>query len=164
MRILLKTSLALLLFVAATEAWGGTLYKLTDPDGRVTYTDAVPRGFPGAVKRIDIDTGDNVVTLHDGARADARVLPVPDYAEIIRRRPPAPDEARIDAARDRLEAARRALADAQESASPDDWIYFGPGNPLGMRRAPRPEYQERLERLEREVLIAEERLSQAERG
>jgi hypothetical protein len=88
----------------------------------------------------------------------------PDYAEIIRRRAPVDDEARIIQARERLEAARQALAAAQESSTPDDWIYFGPNNPLGMRRAPRPEYQARLENLERNVQIAEEQLRTAERG
>jgi hypothetical protein len=163
MRILIKTILALLLIAAATEAYGTTLYKLTDPSGEVTYSDAVPKGFRGTVKRLDIDTSEKVVVLTPGPRA-GQVQATPDYAEIIRRRPPVDDESRIIEARQRLEAARQALAAAQESSTPDDWIYVGPRNPLGMKRVPRPEYQARLENLERNVQIAEEQLRTAERG
>lgn len=165
MRILLRTSLALLLIAAATEVYGATLYKLTDVSGQVTYADAVPKGFRGTAKRLDVDTSEKVAVLTPGSRGQVRASPPPDYAEIIRRRPPVDEsEIRIAEARERLEAARRALAVAQESSTPDDWIYVGPRNPLGMRRVPRPEYQARLENLERNVQIAEEQLSQAERG
>lgn len=163
MRILLKTSLALLLIAAATEVYGTTLYKLTSPSGEITYTDAVPKGFRGTVKRLDIDTSERVAVLTPGAQGQVRAT-VPDYAEIVRRRPPVDDEARIVQARERLEAARRALAAAQESSAPEDWIHVGPRNPLGMKRVPRPEYQARLENLERNVQIAEEQLRRAERG
>lgn len=165
MRILLRTSLALLLLIAAaTEAYGTTLYKLTDATGQVTYADAVPKGFRGTVKRLDIDTSDKVAVLSPGPRGQVQAT-VPDYPEIIRRRAPVDDNAaRVAQARERLEAARAALAAAQESSSPDDWIYLGPRNPLGMKRAPRPEYEARLSRLEREVRLAEEALAAAERG
>jgi hypothetical protein len=163
MRILLKTSLALLLIAAATEVYGATLYKLTSPSGEITYTDAVPKGFRGTVKRLDIDTSERVAVLTPGVQGQVQAT-APDYAEIIRRRAPADDEARVAQARERVEAARQALAAAQESSTPDDWIYVGPGNPLGMKRVPRPEYQARLENLERNVQIAEEQLRRAERG
>jgi hypothetical protein len=168
MRTLLRTSLAILLFAAATEAYGTTLYKLTDATGAVTYTDAVPKGFRGSVKRLDIDTSDTsekVAIITPGSRAGQVQATVPDYAEIIRRPSSIDDsEARVSAARQRLEAARYALADAQENSTAEDWIYFGPNNPVGMRRAPRPEYQARLENLERNVRIAEDELRIAERG
>lgn len=163
MRILLKTSLALLLIAAATEVYGTTLYKLTSPSGEITYTDAVPKGFHGTVKRLDIDTSERVAVLAPGAQGQVQAT-APDYAEIIRRRAPADEEARVVRARERLEAARQALAAAQESSAPEDWIYVGPRNPLGMKRVPRPEYQARLENLERNVQIAEEQLRRAERG
>jgi hypothetical protein len=165
MRTLIKTSLALLLIAAATEAYGTTLYKLTDATGAVTYTDAVPKGFSGTVKRLDLDTSAKVAVITPSARAGEVEATVPDYAEIIRRPSPVDDdEVRIAAARERLEAARQALADARENSSASDWIYFGPNNPVGMRRAPRPEYQARLESLERNVRIAEDELRMAERG
>lgn len=164
MRTLIKTSLALLLIAAATEAYGTTLYKLTDATGAVTYTDAVPKGFRGSVERLDLDTSAKVAVITPGSRGEVEAT-VPDYAEIIRRPTPVDDdEARIAAARERLEAARQALADAQENSPATDWIYFGPNNPAGMLRAPRPEYRERLENLERDVQIAEEELRMAERG
>ena len=51
-------------------------------------------------------------------------------------------------ARARLDAARAALEDAQNNSTAQDWVYLGSGNPVGMRRMPRPEYAERLQRLE----------------
>lgn len=165
MRTLLKTSLALLLIAAATEAYGTTLYKLTDATGAVTYADAVPKGYRGTVKRLDIDTSAKVAVITPSERAGEVQATVPDYAEIIRRPSPVDEnEARIAAARERLEAARQALAAAQDNSTADDWIYFGPNNPAGMRRAPRPEYQARLENLERNLQIAEDELRMAERG
>lgn len=164
MRILLKTSLALLLIAAATEVYGAILYKLTSPSGEVIYTDTVPRGFRGTVKRLEIDTSERVAVLTPGARRQVQAN-APDFAGIISRRPPVDEEEiRIAQARQRLESARQALAAAQENSTADDWIYFGPNNPAGMRRAPRPEYQARLENLERDVQIAEEELRAAERG
>jgi hypothetical protein len=62
-----------------------------------------------------------------------------------------------------VDAARSALADAQEGSSAEDWIYFGPNNPVGMRRAPRPEYAQRLQRLEGDVVAAENELRDLER-
>lgn len=168
MRILLKTSLALLLIAAATEAYGTTLYKLTDASGAVTYADAVPMGFRGNVKRLDIDTSDTsekVAVITPSSRAGEVQATVPDYAEIIRRRPPVDEnEARVAEARARLEAARLALTDARENSLATDWIYVGRNNPGGVRRFPRPEYQARLESLERDVQVAEDELRIAERG
>lgn len=165
MRTLIRTSLALLLIVATTEAYGTTLYKLTDATGAVTYTDAVPKGFSGTVKRLDMDTSANVAVITPSARPGEVEAAVPDYAEIIRRRPPVDEnEVRIAEARERLEAARRALTDAQDNSAATDWIYVGRNNPGGVRRFPRPEYQARLENLERNVQIAEDELRMAERG
>ena len=55
------------------------------------------------------------------------------------------------------------VADAQANSTAEDWYYFGPNNPVGMRRAPRPEYSERLQRLEGDLLVAEDELARLER-
>ncbi|HYC37679.1 MAG TPA: hypothetical protein VEC19_14730 [Usitatibacter sp.] len=167
MRTLLKASVAVLLALAATEAWGEVLvYKLTDRAGNVTYSDRVPRGFDGQVERRLIEPGERSVRLPDPVAAGTDVARAEtDWEKIIRSRPaPDPSEARVAAARARLANARQALENAQNNSTAEDWIYFGPNNPAGMRRAPRPEYQERLARLEAEVLAAEEALRIAERG
>ena len=160
MRTAFKASLALLFALAVTDAWGAVVvYKLTDRQGRVTYVDAVPKGFDGTVTRMSIEPGDHTVRLPDppaanGARAET------EYEQIIRRKPAAdPRDAKVAEARTRLLRAQEALQVAQESASPEDWIYMGPG-----RRAPRPEYEARLNQLDANVRAAEETLRVAERG
>ena len=155
--------LALALAFAAADASAAVLYKLTDPRGRVTYVDTLPRDFAGDVQRMDIDTGEHVITLQEPAVRSLRSLA--ENEAIIRSRPAAePSEERVRVARIKAAAARAALDSAQNNSSPEDWIYFGPGNPAGMRRAPRPEYEARLQQLEREVQAAEEEVRRAERG
>lgn len=155
----LKTVLALVLALIATDAWAAVAYKLTDPNGRVTYVDVPPRTFDGTVQRLDIDTDEHVVSLPPAPRVET-----PSERVIRRAAPVDPAEERLRAARARLAAARAALDEAQNNSTAEDWIYFGPRNPVGMRRAPRPEYQARLERLEDGVRRAEAQLREAERG
>jgi hypothetical protein len=163
-RNLLRASLGVLLVLIVTDAWAVTLYKLTDRAGRTTYADVVPRGFEGTVSPIAIDTSEHVVTL-PGPAPDRPAMRTPAENErIILRRPDTTREDRLAAARAKVEVARAALESAQAGSTADDWIYFGPNNPNGMRRAPRPEFQARLARLEAEVQAAESQLREAERG
>ena len=158
-----RIALSIVLALAAADACGAVLYKLTDTRGRVTYVDALPKDFAGTVQRMDIDTGEHVIALQAPA---VRSLRSQAENEAIIRRLPAPDpsEERIRVARLKAAAARSALESAQNNSSPDDWIYFGPGNPVGMRRAPRPEYEARLQQLERDMQAADEEVRRAERG
>lgn len=151
----LALSIALALTVA--DASAAVLYKLTDTDGRVTYVDVVPRGFAGNVQRMDIDTGERVITLQEPVVRELRSLA--ENEEIIRRRPAVdPNAERARAARLKAATARSALESAQANSTPDDWIYFPRG------RAPRPEFEARLQQLEREAIAAEEEARSAERG
>ena len=153
----LRTALLLAAALAAADAAAAVLYKLTDSQGRVTYVDAVPGGFSGSVQRMDIDTGERVITLQEPAVRELRSLA--ENEEIIRRRPavdPGVERARV--ARLKAAAARSALESAQNNSTPEDWIYF-PGG-----RAPRPEYEARLQQLERDASAAEEEARSAERG
>jgi len=154
--ILVAAGLAFAL--GAAEAGATVLYKLVDLDGHVTYTDAVPRGWSGPVTRIDVDTSANNV-------APAQIPEVLAAAPLpVQTRPAgASAEERLRFARARVDAARSALADAQANSTPEDWYYFGPNNPVGMRRAPRPEYTARLARLEGDLLEAEDELARLER-
>lgn len=159
----LKTVLGVLLALIATDAWAVVLYKLTDRAGNVTYADAVPKGFDGQVKPLTIDPGQHVAPSPPATR------PPSEYERMLRTPPAAivavdAREQRIRAARAKFEEARRALDDAQNNSSAEDWIYLGPNNPVGMRRMPRPEYQARLETLSNNLARAQEELRAAERG
>jgi hypothetical protein len=150
-------ALSISLALAATDAAAAVLYKLTDSSGRVTYVDVVPKDFSGSVQRMDIDTGEKVITLQEPAVRELRTLA--ENEEIIRRRPPV--DANVDrarAARLKAAAARAALESAQNNSTPDDWIYFPRG------RAPKPEYEARLQQLERDAQLAEDEARAAERG
>lgn len=154
--------LGVVLALVATEAWAAVLYKLTDDAGRVTYADAVPRGFDGMVQRLDIDTSPPERASRapeDTAIAQA----MRRYEEIVSDRVASSEgarEARIRQARVRVANARNALVAAQEGSTAEDWIYFGPGR----GRAPRPEYEAKLQRLQDDVARAQADLEAAERG
>lgn len=160
MRLIIAAATAALA-AGAADAGAAVLYKLVDSTGHVTYTDAPPRSFEGTVARIDVDPDANniapaqipeVLALGPASRAVAQP-----------QRAGASAEERLRFARARVDAARSALADAQNNSTADDWYYFGPNNPVGMRRAPRAEYQDRLTRLEGDVIAAENGLRDLER-
>ena len=160
MRPIIAAATAALAFGAA-QAGAAVLYKLVDPYGHVTYTDAPPRTFAGTVTRIDVDTDANNIAPAQipEVLAAGPASPVVTHT----RRAGSNSEERLRFARARVDAARSALADAQNNSTPEDWYYFGPNNPAGMRRAPRPEYQDRLARLEGDVIAAENELGDLER-
>jgi hypothetical protein len=152
MRRSLIAATALAAALGSAAAGATVLYKLTDPLGRVTYADVVPRGFEGAITRIDVDT---TTTSVPAARIPEILAQSPaDTEVVIRRAAPSYDD-RVRAAQVRADMARAALLDAQNNSVAEDWIYLGSNNPLGMRRMPRPEYEARLAALEQEVIAAE---------
>lgn len=105
---------------AAGTASAQVLYKWIDADGKVQYSDQPPKGYKGPVTRIEPDVAATP------APPAARTPPPP--AAPAKAPAPAQDvagkrravrtalEARLAAARDKVDAARRALADAP---SPD---------------------------------------------
>jgi hypothetical protein len=145
-------ALATLLAGGAVDASAVTLYKLIDRDGRITYLDRPPASFDGRVVPLDIDTSASVVALPDLPPTVPSEVQVPPPVAIDR-------DAQVAAARRDLEAALKALEDAQNNSRAEDWIYFGQTH----RRAPRPEYQARLQALADRVRIAQANLDQAER-
>lgn len=106
-------------------------------------------------------TGAMAQTLHE--RAERQDRAEAEGEEVTRWRPP-DNEAQIEAARLRARAARKAFEDARDNSTPDDWVYVGPDNPLGMRRFRKPEYEARLAELERQATLAERELAELERG
>src|SRR5690606_8649273 len=104
----LRALAAVILALLATDAWAAVLYKLTDATGHVTYTDAVPRGFRGQVRRLEIDTTRPAPSGPLAARDPEAALA--EYERIIGSRPDtSARDRRVEAARARLEAARAAL-------------------------------------------------------
>ena len=154
--------LAALLAVVAFDAAAITLYKSTDEDGRVTYSDQPSRSLRERVVPLDIDT-----------TADQTQLPLPaqssestrdsENERIIRRRPVVSDDSAVRLAREGLDAARSALEDAQNNSTDEDWIYFDRRMKPPGSRGPRPEYLARLESLEAQVKAAEITLADAVR-
>jgi hypothetical protein len=154
-------SLVLSLAIIAAEAGAAVLFKLVDPSGQITYTDLVPRGFEGTVTRIDVDTNASAVSPERIAEVLAQA-PF-EYDLLVRRRGEATGEERLRLAQQRVDAARAALDDARNNSLAEDWYYF-PRNPeTGASRAPRPEYLARLNRLEANLIAAEEALSAVQR-
>lgn len=141
--------------VAAQDACAETLYKLIDKKGKVTYVEKPPKDFDGQVIRLEIDPKANTATFPKPPPAKA--------AEAQKATPAkAPSmEDRLRTARAKVDAAKQALADAQ--ANPRDGEIRFIGNVGGgTRPVPTPEYQARLEGLERDLREAEEELRRAE--
>jgi carbohydrate-selective porin OprB len=142
----------------ATDACAETLYKLIDRNGKVTYVQDPPKNFDGKVIRLDIDTSANTAT---GRRPAS---PQTSNEAIIHRQEP--DAARLQglkAAQEKLEAARKAYADARDNPREGDVQRMG-----NVRGGARPvfseEYQKRLDQLEAQVREAEQEVDKLERG
>lgn len=115
--------LALVAAVGILPAAAATVYKWTDADGKVYYGDKPPKGFKGEVTRVEIDPA---------ATATAPRPPPPQPAPPVTVEPvaaptPAPDlltqrralraklEANLAAARERLDLAKKALAEVSDT-------------------------------------------------
>ena len=137
-------------FLAAAQAQ--TLYKLIDKNGKVTYSETAPKPgeFDGQVIRIDMDPNRNTATLPQPSRA-----PSPEATGSQRADAPA------KTAQEKLDAARKALAQAQENPSDDEVRWIG-NKGGGTRAVPTEAYQARLDKLAADVKAAEEELRRAE--
>lgn len=136
----------------AAVASAQTLYKLVDKNGKVTYSEQAPKPgeFDGQVTRIDVNPNANTATL-------PRYEPKPsEPATNPGSRMPNPR-----AAREKLEAAQKALADARDNPSPEEVTRMGTKS--GFSRPVESEaYKSKLEKLEADVKAAEEELKRAE--
>lgn len=154
--------LAAALTLGAVTVNAQTLYKLIDKNGKVTYSESAPKPgeFDGQVIRIDVDPNRNTATLPrlketekaDGGR-ESRGSERPAKASETGSDP--------QSARERLEAAKKALADARENPGEGDVTWLGKVGG-GARPVPSEAYQARLDRLEAAVKAAEEELKRAE--
>ena len=158
------TSLLLLvLALACADASAQALYKLVDRNGKVTYSDTVPKDFKGRVIPLHIDPDLNSSEPSPAAGGEGEVRGATPAEGTVRGRP-ADDDAPIEAARRKARAARKAFEDARDNSTPADWIYVDPDrSPVGVRRFPKPEYEARLVDLERKAIVAERELDKLER-
>ena len=150
--------------VVAFDAAAATIYKSTDEDGLITYSDEQPRASGGQITPLDIDTTGNTTQLPQPPQSSASPQAESENERIIRRRPAVKDESAVVLARYKLDAARAALDDAQNNSSADDWIFFDRRMHAPGSRGPTPEYLTRLDSLEAQVKAAEATLVDAERA
>ena len=146
----LAASFALGAALFATLAAAQTMYKLIDKNGKVTYSESPPKDFDGKVIRMDIDPNANTATL-------PKYTPPPAKAEAPRASAGGGSPDKVQLARDKLEAAKKALQDATDNPRETDIQRMGIKGG-GTRPVPTEEYQKRLENLAENVKRAEEEL------
>lgn len=130
-----------LLFAASAGAT--TFYKWTDADGNVHYSDRPPKGHVGEVTTVEVDPGAYTVTPPIAEKpaperaAPAPAEPAPGSVDLLtqRRETRARLEANLEAARERLDLAKKALSQAGEPQT-DEWQYTV-GGPPSASSAPR---------------------------
>ena len=131
-----------------------TLYKLIDKNGKVTYVDTPPKNFDGQVIPVDIDTKRNSATINTpGTAQGAKAFDEKQAAEERA-------SANVKAAEAKLEAAKKALADARENPREGEVDRVGNAGG-GTRPVPTESYEKRLANLEEAVRVAEAELRQA---
>jgi hypothetical protein len=154
-------ALACLAFVASEATAQVTLYKLIDKTGKVTYVETPPKDYDGKVIRLDIDPNANTATLPTGPREG--VTPREERRSGPQERGARDAASRLQLAQDRLDAARKALADAQDNPGEQDVQWVG-NKSGGVRRVPTETYTRRLEALQQAVKEAEADVLRAEQG
>ncbi|HXN15740.1 MAG TPA: DUF4124 domain-containing protein [Usitatibacter sp.] len=143
----------------AGAAGAETIYKLIDKSGKVTYVEKPPSAFDGQVIRIDIDPNANTATSPKASAPPskaARELDTWHKREMQ-------SEARLQQAKDKLDSAKKALADARDNPGEGDIQRRGNVGG-GTRPVFSDSYQQRLQSLEQAVTQAEEELRRIERG
>lgn len=160
-RGLMAVPLALMMVVLATVTYAETLYKYTDKDGKVTYSDRVPKAGEKA-EAVGTDKADkigNTVKLEtkDGkgvqqqfsdikARGDARIA----AREKLQKD--------VDASEERLTKARKALETDREPRGGEQRVIVRPGGNSVQRTEA---YYARIAGLEASIKQAEEALAAA---
>ncbi len=172
----------------AMPAAAQVLYKLTDRQGRVTYSDSVPKNYDGTVQRIEPpDPVSNV--LPSGKPPEAQKAPAAATGMAGDRRQKRDElERRLRAAQARVEAAKKAVelgeepqpgemqtvqrrhAPLKRGESPPRPNCFEAVDPNGVaslicpQQVPQDAYYERRRKLDEELRLAERELEEAERA
>jgi len=164
-KISLIAGMLLSCFAFAANAQG--LWKYTGKDGKVTYSDTAPKSGEKAVPVI-ADTSGTVIPAErnlssgkpqNSASVTSRASERASERETYRKA--------LDAARDELEEAKKALEAGQETTQDERSIVVGRGangKPTGVNSVTtKPEYYSRIALLEDAVKKAEEKVAAAER-
>jgi hypothetical protein len=151
----------------ASVAFADVLYKLIDKNGKVTYSEEKPKNFDGQVIRLDINPNANTVPRPASGANSGEPTRRPPQGN-AKKAGPSPEE-RIAKARERLEAAQKALQDARDNPDDSDEQTIGTKGGIkkkggGTREVPSAAYQAKLDQLEKAVKDAQEALQDAERG
>ena len=172
--------------LAATSASALTFYKWTDEQGQVHYSDSPPKGVHGTVARIDVDPSAHTVPVEPAPPAtppEARAAETsPHEPDLLqeRRATRARLEENLAKARERLDHARKALAEGVD-VQVDEWQTtvgqpqppsFAAGRSNCHRvaggkvvcpgRHPTEQYYQRVESLQDDVKKAEQAVADAE--
>ncbi len=164
-KISLIAGVLLACFAFATNAQG--LWKYTDKDGKITYSDKAPKNGEKAEPVIADTTG----TVIPAGRNQSSSKPQNSGPVTARASERAGERETyrkaLDAARDELEKAKKALDDGQEPTQDERLIVVGRGvngQPTGVNSINRkPEYYSRIASLEEALKKAEEKVAAAER-
>lgn len=146
------SALVAAMLLGAPIASAQTLYKLIDKNGKITYSEEAPKNFDGKVIRMDIDPNANTATLPKPAAPpkEARGSDAPRPTEAAK-----PTRAQeLAAAREKLESAKKALADARDNPREGDVAWVG-NKSGGTRAVPSEDFSKRIAELETRVKEAE---------
>ena len=166
-KILRGASMACIMSIAIC-ANAQELWKYTDKNGKVTYSDKAPT-LGEKAERVTTDTTGTVIpaskniqngTTQNSATVGARLSAREGLRESFRKN--------IDVAREELERARKAREAGQEATPEERQIVVGrgkDGQPTGANAVLRkPEYDERIAALDAAIKKAEENLANTERS
>lgn len=151
--------LTILLATVGATANAQALYKYTDKNGKVTYSDKVPK--PGEKAEL-VKTDSNVNIISPPANKVDGVIQRPeDLTARANARESRRDQLKggVDVARRKLEQAKKALEDGFEPMPDERQIVVRKGGNGIIRK---PEYYERISGLEADIKQAEENLATAE--
>ena len=155
--------------VALTAPGAGhtqALWKYTDKDGKVTYSDKAPKKGENA-QLVTNDPATNVIDAPKNLK-DGKPQKLKDVNARTSERETKRDQLKdaLDAAKDELEAAKTALEEGREPQASEVQIVVGrspTGAPTGTNAVIRkPEYYARIASLEEAIKKAEEKLASAE--
>ncbi|HEX4781856.1 MAG TPA: DUF4124 domain-containing protein [Usitatibacter sp.] len=136
---------AAILVFAAAGACAQAVYRWTDADGKVHYGDRIPKGFTGAVTRIETDTpaAPGVAPATPGVQVIAppkrtEVTP-PPREDIAKQRRETREKLgeRVSLARERLAAARKKREDGDELQEDEHQVVQQHGDPARFANVPR---------------------------
>ena len=179
--------LALAAVLAAPAGAQKILYKLIDRQGRVIYTDSVPKNFDGTVTRLESEPTSNVLPSSRTGESPPPASTPTGIGE-DRRRAREDLGKKLRAAQDRVDAARKAKAEGndplpdelqtiqhrhpplrsgQQPPNPNCFVAKDASGAASLNcpsRVPHDAYYERQKKLDLELRNAEEELELAERA